>query len=109
MLQVMRAAPKSESNIDWPQIWKSSPEYQSVQAELARLSGGRDDAEAKPDPAFQVEFAASFPSQLAHAAKRVFQLYWRTPTYIWLKAVLTAGTVRLNFLSVTCSFHQRQI
>ncbi|RSL47670.1 hypothetical protein CEP54_013279 [Fusarium duplospermum] len=46
MLNVIGAAPGASIDINWPAVWRSSPEYQGVQDELARLSG----SDAKPPP-----------------------------------------------------------
>jgi ATP-binding cassette subfamily G (WHITE) protein 2 (PDR) len=37
MLEAIGATPGSVSEADWHSIWRTSPEHQNVQAELARL------------------------------------------------------------------------
>ncbi|KAL2198143.1 ABC-2 type transporter-domain-containing protein [Corynascus similis CBS 632.67] len=89
MLEVIGAAPGSTSSIDWHQTWRNSPEYASVQAELQRLKS--DVKESNPitdDPGSYREFAAPFTQQLVHVTHRVFQQYWRTPSYIYSKTSL---------------------
>ncbi|KAK0382694.1 hypothetical protein NLU13_9790 [Sarocladium strictum] len=86
MLEVIGAAPGSHSEVDWHQIWRQSPEYQDVQAELQRLESGRKDESS--DPEGLREFAAPFPQQLWYSTERAFQQYWRTPSYIYSKASL---------------------
>lgn len=98
MLDVIGATPNSKmTDTDWPAVWRASPEYQDVQKELARLS------EAAPasttDETDGSEFAAGMARQLAVFTKRVFQQYWRTPSYIFSKAVLTAGSVSSNIVT----------
>ncbi|KAK4654368.1 Multidrug resistance protein [Podospora pseudocomata] len=89
MLEVIGAAPGSVTNVDWHQAWRESPEYAAVQEELQRLK-----AQAKPSDALATddgsyrEFAAPFGEQLRSVTHRVFQQYWRTPTYIYSKAIL---------------------
>lgn len=87
MLSAIGAAPGTTSDVDWPQAWKSSPEYQSVQDELERLkSEGSQDHSAANTP--HREFAASLWSQFLIVTHRVFQQYWRTPSYIYAKFIL---------------------
>ena len=63
MLEVIGAAAKAKSDIDWPSVWRSSPEYKSVQNELARLAGFEKITQApdeQRDPSAFAEFAAGF-------------------------------------------------
>ncbi|OJI99476.1 hypothetical protein ASPVEDRAFT_60490 [Aspergillus versicolor CBS 583.65] len=98
MLDVVGAA-KHGGAIDWPSIWKASPEYQGVRQELGRLSSQGDGETVESDPAALAEFAASFPVQLTQVTKRVFQQYWRTPSYIFSKSILSAGSALFIGLS----------
>ncbi|WXC58253.1 hypothetical protein SNK03_004151 [Fusarium graminearum] len=101
MLETIGATPNSkQTDKDWPGTWRSSPEYQEVQQELARLSNVNSAARveaAQGGPAQSAqqhnEFAAGLGSQIHLVTKRVFQQYWRTPGYILSKTVLTAGSV----------------
>jgi ATP-binding cassette, subfamily G (WHITE), member 2, PDR len=96
MLQVIGAAPGAHTDIDWFQVWRSSPEYEEVHNELDRLAK-RDGNTTKPvvsaDEAHHREFAATFIEQLYEVTKRVFQQYWRTPSYIYSKAALCIFSV----------------
>lgn len=95
MLQVIGAAPGAHTDIDWPAVWRQSPEYQSVQDELAEFTSIK--APSSPadnnDAAAQDEFAAPFSVQFKEVIKRVFEQYWRSPRYIYSKAVLSFGSV----------------
>lgn len=95
MLGAIGAAPGSETNIDWFKTWKESPECAAVHQELDRLEkdGNKTDAESSPvhDAASYREFAAPFFQQLREVLGRVFQQYWRTPSYIYSKAALCIG------------------
>ncbi|KDN61164.1 putative ABC-2 type transporter [Colletotrichum sublineola] len=96
MLEVIGAAPKSHTDIDWPKVWRESEEYQSVQRELGRLSEHKSHqdtrATTKIDDTFvHEEFAAGFWVQIHEVTKRVFQQYWRSPSYIFSKSILTCG------------------
>ncbi|KAI1267845.1 ABC transporter ABCl1 [Xylariaceae sp. FL1019] len=89
MLDAIGAAPGSSTDVDWFQAWRESKEYNAVQAELQRL---KDDAPALPPPTEDDlsyrEHAAPFMVQLKEVTHRVFQQYWRTPTYIYSKTAL---------------------
>ncbi|KAI2465836.1 ABC-2 type transporter-domain-containing protein [Annulohypoxylon bovei var. microspora] len=88
MLDAIGAAPGSSSDIDWFQTWRDSSEYGAVQTELQEL---KDSASSHPpteaDQSYR-EHAANFPTQLWAVTHRVFQQYWRTPSYIYSKAAL---------------------
>lgn len=95
MLHVIGAAPGAHTDIDWPAVWRQSPEYQSVQAELNRLISTKQTTNlTDDDAAAQREFAAPFSVQCKEVIKRVFEQYWRSPRYIYSKAVLSFGSVR---------------
>ncbi|KAH9859495.1 hypothetical protein IAQ61_011276 [Plenodomus lingam] len=97
MLEVIGAAPGSHSDIDWPKTWRSSPEYAEVQRHLDELQYERSranqlertaSAQRREDKAAYREFAAPFMTQLRETTLRVFQQYWRTPSYIYSKTML---------------------
>jgi ATP-binding cassette, subfamily G (WHITE), member 2, PDR len=88
MLEAIGAAPGSVSEIDWFQTWRSSPEYQAVQEELARLKTSSTDqlpSEKENDAGLYREFAAPLWQQFLVVTQRVFQRSWRTPSYIYSK------------------------
>lgn len=93
MLEAIGAAPGARTSIDWPHVWKESQEYTEVQAELSRLrqlAHRPSDIMGPSDGSHQV-FAATFMTQLFAVGTRVAQQYWRTPSYIYSKAILTIG------------------
>lgn len=93
MLEVIGASPGTTSDIDWHQAWRESPECADVHAELDRL---KEQVPNTPPPtedkASYREFAAPFHQQIYAVTHRVFQQYWRTPSYIYAKAALCAVT-----------------
>ncbi|KAH7156569.1 ABC-2 type transporter-domain-containing protein [Dactylonectria macrodidyma] len=99
MLDVIGAAPGSHTDVDWPEVWQSSPERDHVQAELARLVSegvGEQGAETHS------EFAASPGEQFMEVTKRLFLQYWRSPSYIYSKITLSGGAslfIGLSFLN----------
>jgi ATP-binding cassette subfamily G (WHITE) protein 2 (PDR) len=88
MLDVTGAAPGSQNTIDWPKMWYDSPERQIIKRQLAdlrvELSGQPED----DDPKALQEFAAPFGLQLKEVTSRVFEQYWRTPSYLYSKVLL---------------------
>ncbi|KAL4953269.1 ABC-2 type transporter-domain-containing protein [Aspergillus filifer] len=100
MLDVIGAAPGSHSDIDWPAVWNSSPEKQAVVDHLAEL---KSTLSVKPkDQASEAEykeFAAPTSVQLKETLLRVFSQYWRTPSYIYSKIVLSILTALYNGFS----------
>ena len=92
MLDVIGAAPGSQNTIDWPQIWRESPEKQSIRETLAEM---KDELKQRPvdnDPTALREFAEPFSVQLLAVTKRVFEQYWRTPSYLYSKTLLCAAS-----------------
>ncbi|KAF2995891.1 hypothetical protein E8E13_004640 [Curvularia kusanoi] len=93
MLEAIGAAPGAQTSIDWPQIWKASQECKEVKLELSRLRDLISQPSAVMDSSegSHQAFAAPFMTQLVTVGKRVAQQYWRTPSYIYSKAILTVG------------------
>lgn len=107
MLEVIGAAPGSHSDIDWPAVWRDSPERGKVHEHLAELKNtlSKKPVEASSnDPSTYKEFAAPFSVQLYECLVRVFSQYWRTPVYIYSKAALSI----LTALYIGFSFFQAQ-
>ena len=90
MLEVIGAAPGSHSEIDWPTVWRESPERKAVLDHLAELKASLSEKPdtSKNDPESYKEFAAPIPVQFWEVLLRVFSQYWRTPVYIYSKAAL---------------------
>ncbi|KAL2067593.1 hypothetical protein VTL71DRAFT_2018 [Oculimacula yallundae] len=95
MLEVIGAAPGSDTDVDWHDAWRSSPEYQEVHQELDRLKAElpqTTEPSSSGDKASFREFAAPFAVQQLEVQKRVFQQYWRTPSYIYSKILLCVAS-----------------
>ena len=88
MLEVIGAAPGSSTNIDWPVTWNNSEERQAVKATLADLKEKLSQKEIDEDPTALDQFAAPFKLQMLAVLTRVFQQYWRTPSYLYSKTAL---------------------
>ncbi|KAK4624500.1 ABC multidrug transporter F [Fulvia fulva] len=93
MLAAIGAAPGAATAIDWPSVWRESPEFAAVQEELGRLRtlANQPSVGMSSSDGNQQTFAAPFWTQLHVVTKRVAQQYWRSPAYIYPKAVLTVG------------------
>ncbi|RMD44427.1 hypothetical protein DV735_g711, partial [Chaetothyriales sp. CBS 134920] len=96
MLEVIGAAPGSHTEIDWFHTWRDSPEYRAVQDELEQLKEERSLTLTRVDTQLRKaefrEFAAPFGVQLWETLKRVFEQYWRTPSYIYSKLGLVTSS-----------------
>lgn len=93
MLDVIGAAPGSQNTIDWPQVWRESPEKEMIKMQLAEM---KEDLSCKPvhdTPDSLKEFAAPATDQFYTVAKRVFEQYWRTPSYLYSKTLLCTASV----------------
>ncbi|KAJ6092425.1 hypothetical protein N7467_004394 [Penicillium canescens] len=100
MLDVIGAAPGSHSDIDWPAVWNGSPEKEAVINHLGELKTtlSQKPKEAETDSDYR-EFASSTSVQLRECLSRVFSQYWRTPSYIYSKLVLSILTALYNGFS----------
>jgi len=102
MLEVIGAAPGSHTDVDWHQAWLNSPERVGVRQHLDELKNERPKiaapATSADDKTSYRAFAAPFSVQARETTKRVFQQYWRTPSYIFSKAFLvTAAGLFIGF------------
>ena len=92
MLEVIGAAPGTHTDIDWNDTWRTSPEYKAVHDELDTLKNERPGLSRvrtrSKDKASYRQFAAPFWVQYKEVQKRVFEQYWRTPSYIYAKISL---------------------
>jgi len=96
ILELAGAGTSNEMKQDWPAIWRGSPEAGAVEDELNRLHTTlQEHAEEGPtDSHSHAEFAVPFWNQLVAVTIRVFQQYWRTPTYIYGKYTLGVASAR---------------
>lgn len=92
MLDVIGAAPGSLTTVDWHETWKTSPERDAVRAELAELKQTLSQKPRDSDNLALREFAAPFGAQLFEVTSRVFEQYWRTPSYLYSKTLLCAAS-----------------
>ncbi|KAK6454996.1 opaque-specific ABC transporter CDR3 [Scheffersomyces xylosifermentans] len=88
MLNVIGAAPGSRANQDYFQVWLKSSEYRDVQRELNYFESELSRRPTIEDPESKRSFAASIWTQYIYVCKRVFEQYWRTPSYIYSKLLM---------------------
>ncbi|KIW64177.1 hypothetical protein PV04_09130 [Phialophora macrospora] len=84
ILEIASAGASNDQKKDWPAIWQASPEAAVVEDELNQLQQtlAEKHEHDQQDMTNDAEFAIPLRGQLAIVATRVFQQYWRTPTYI---------------------------
>lgn len=78
---------------DWHSVWKSSEEYRGVRAEAERIqaegqSGAKEHTGVSSDGDSDTEFAMPFAGQVWAVTRRIFQQYWRMPSYVLAKLAL---------------------
>lgn len=89
MLEVIGAAPGSVATQDYHQVWRNSEEYKAVQKELAWMEAELPKITEEASDETRKQFATSIPYQCSLVCIRLFQQYWRTPSYLWSKFILT--------------------
>lgn len=71
---------------DWFDVWKQSKESQAVQSEIERIHKEQQEkVSVEESVEGHSEFAMPFWFQLYEVTYRVFQQYWRMPSYIMSK------------------------
>ncbi|KAE8372806.1 ABC-2 type transporter-domain-containing protein [Aspergillus bertholletiae] len=88
MLEVIGAAPGSRADRDWPETWKQSRERAQVQQELLEMKQELLQRPQAPRTAGYGEFAMPLWAQFLICLERMFQQYWRCPSYIYAKAAM---------------------
>ncbi|KAI4235961.1 MAG: hypothetical protein LQ349_002836 [Xanthoria aureola] len=92
MLDVIGAAPGSQNTIEWPEVWWDSPEKQQIKEQLAEMKRTLSQNPVDKEPTALYEFAEPFPTQLLLVLRRVFEQYWRTPSYLYSKTLLCVAS-----------------
>ena len=90
MLEIVGAGATGKSTQDWHDVWKTSQECENVQTELEQMHAEKlkEQSTGDDNAAAHSEFAMPFRIQLYHVTVRVFQQYWRTPSYVVGKLLL---------------------
>lgn len=95
MMEITGCAPGTNSEIDWPNVWRSSPEFAKVHQELDEMKRVLQKSKivVSSNEWEYREFAVPFVVQLWECFSRVSSQYWRSPTYIYSKSALCSFTV----------------
>ena len=98
MLDVVGAAPGSQNTIDWSVVWRESDEKQAIRETLAEMKLELKERPVDDDPTALRPFAEPFGLQLWAVTKRIFEQYWRTPSYLYSKTLLcTVSSLFIGF------------
>lgn len=96
MLEVIGAAPGSHADRDWTEVWNQSPERAQVRLDLAEM---KQELLQRPPPPRMVgygAFAMPLWAQFVLCLQRMFQQYWRSPSYIYSKAAMCVIPVSIS-------------
>jgi hypothetical protein len=74
-------------------VWNESEERRQVKVTLAEMKATLSQKETIQDETALDSFAATFPVQLWTVLIRVFEQYWRTPSYLYSKTLLCTAVV----------------
>ncbi|PHH60547.1 hypothetical protein CDD81_1552 [Ophiocordyceps australis] len=103
MLEIVNQG-KNDKGQEWNVVWNESPESTAVLSEMDRIHSEMQ--HQQPDASHshkhdheQDEFAMPFLTQLYIVTYRVFQQYWRMPSYIFAK--LSLGIAASLFIGFT--------
>ncbi|CAL5867147.1 uncharacterized protein PFLUO_LOCUS1359 [Penicillium psychrofluorescens] len=88
MLEIIGAAPGSHADRDWADEWNNSPERTQVRRELAEMKEELLQIPVPPPTAGYGEFATPLWYQFVVCIHRMFQQYWRSPSYMYAKAAM---------------------
>ncbi|WKT53988.1 AAA ATPase domain [Fusarium oxysporum f. sp. vasinfectum] len=86
LLEIGNSGSNSEGK-DWHTVWEEGEERAAVETEIDRIHAEKqtEKVAGEDDPNSQAEFAMPFRYQLQEVTYRVFQQYWRMPSYIFAK------------------------
>ncbi|KAL4861602.1 hypothetical protein BDV12DRAFT_203849 [Aspergillus spectabilis] len=113
MLNIVNAGQKNKGQ-DWFDVWKQSDESKQVQTELNRIHAEKaNDAPATEIDATQShsEFAMPMWFQISLVTSRVFQQYWRMPSYVlakWGLGIVSGLFIGFSFYSAKTSLQGMQ-
>ncbi|KAK1150127.1 hypothetical protein N8T08_000026 [Aspergillus melleus] len=101
MLEIIGAGASGKASKDWALVWNESQEAKDVASEVDRIHRDRASASSEAATTEQdqhAEYAMPFASQLWYVTYRVFQQYWREPSYVYAKIILaTASSLFIGF------------
>lgn len=107
MLEVVNKG-RNDQGEEWHSVWNDSNERQTVLQELGNIHNAKKDepTAADDDAHAHDEFAMPFSAQLVAVTTRVFQQYWRMPSYIaskWMLAIAAGLFIGFTFFKASGS------
>ncbi|CAK7901811.1 pleiotropic ABC efflux transporter of multiple drugs Cdr1p [[Candida] anglica] len=96
MLHVIGAAPGSHATQDYYEVWRNSDEYKQVQQELDTMAEELVKLPKSTTEDDYKKYATSLLNQYLLVTKRVFEQYYRTPSYIYSKVGLSVLSCLFN-------------
>lgn len=87
MLEIVNQG-KNDKDVEWFTVWGDSDERNVVLKEIDEMHASKRDVPKEEDPHSGDEFAMPFGVQLVAVTSRVFQQYWRMPSYVFAKSFL---------------------
>jgi ABC-type multidrug transport system permease subunit len=97
---------------DWVQTWNESLQAREVHQEIDEIHKRKGDGgDQVDDPTASSEFAMPFTRQLYEVTYRLFQQYWRMPSYIIPKMLLSGGAglfIGFSFYNASSSLQGMQ-
>lgn len=91
MLDVIGAGATAHVDRDWHEIWKQTLEHKQVLEEIQALKeeyAANVGVDHSYDASKESNFAASWLTQYGAVQLRIYQSYWRNPTYVMGKVML---------------------
>ena len=92
MLETVGVGARKQSDTDWSEVWNNSNERREVQAEIDRIHAQKQQEPVTDRGGSTGEFAMPLTAQIWEVTLRVFQQYWRTPSYVWGKFMLAIAS-----------------
>lgn len=86
MLEIVNAG-KNDRGEDWHDVWKNSDMRQGVERDIDQIHDAKahEEVAGSDDPTAKSEFAMPFGQQVVEVTYRVFQQYYRMPSYVFAK------------------------
>ncbi|ODQ81685.1 hypothetical protein BABINDRAFT_159941 [Babjeviella inositovora NRRL Y-12698] len=99
MLEVIGAAPGTKANQDYHEVWCKSTEFQEVQRSLNEMEQELVKLPKQDSADANQTYAASLWQQYLSVTRRVFEQYWRSPSYLYSKLALATFSALFNGFS----------
>jgi hypothetical protein len=105
MLEIVNKG-KNDQDQEWPNVWNDSKERSTVLQEIEDMHASHRDQHTEEDPHASNEFAMPFAAQLHATTTRIFQQYWRMPSYVaakWFLATAAGLFIGFSFFNANAS------